>query len=111
MQNSPMRPSNYLTGIFLLIIANVCFSAKAVIIKLLYREGVDVQTVLGLRMLLALPFYAGMAFYLGRRSGNVRLTAREWLSVSALATKKKHMGKKQTKVAMPIGNPDSGKPG
>ena len=76
--------SRYLFGIFFLIVANICFSAKAVLVKLLYREGLDVQSVLALRMLLALPFYAGMAIYLHQRTANVRLSGREWLAISAL---------------------------
>ena len=73
-----------LLGVFLLAIANICFSAKAVIIKLMYRYEVDTQSVIALRMLLALPFYLGVAVYLHQRSANVRLTTREWLAISGL---------------------------
>lgn len=73
-----------LLGVFLLAIANICFSAKAVIIKLMYRYEVDTQSVIALRMLLALPFYLGVAVYLHQRSANVRLTTREWLAISSL---------------------------
>lgn len=73
-----------LLGIFLLAVANICFSAKAVIIKLMYRYEVDTQSVIALRMLLSLPFYLGVAIYLHQRSQNVRLTRREWLAISGL---------------------------
>lgn len=79
---SPRR--RFLLGIFVLVVANICFSAKAILIKLMYRQGVDVQSVLALRMLLALPFYAGMALYLNRRTANVRLSLKDWLRISGL---------------------------
>ena len=74
----------FLLGILLLAVANICFSAKAVLVKLLYREGLDVQSVIALRMFFSFPFYAGMAVFLHQRSANVRLSRREWLAVSAL---------------------------
>jgi drug/metabolite transporter (DMT)-like permease len=41
----------------------VLFAAKGVLAKLLYREGIDATTLLGLRMLLSAPFFAVMAAY------------------------------------------------
>ncbi len=76
--------TRFLSGVLLLIIANVCFSAKAIIVKLLYRYHLDTQSVIALRMLLALPFYLVIAFWLYRREENVRLTLREWLAISGL---------------------------
>ncbi len=73
-----------LPGILILAVANICFSAKAVIIKLMYRYEVDTQSVIALRMLFALPFYLGVAIYLYRRTHNVRLTRRDWLAISGL---------------------------
>ncbi len=75
---------HFLIGILILVLANVCFSAKAVIVKLMYRYGVDTQSVIALRMLLALPFYLGVAIYLYRRTDNVRLGKRAWLAISGL---------------------------
>ena len=81
-----LQPSrrSLLPGIFILAIANICFSAKAVIIKLMYRYDVDTQSVIALRMLLSLPFYIGVAVYLHRRTDNVLLTRRDWLAISGL---------------------------
>ena len=72
-----------LIGILILAIANICFSAKAVIIKLMYRYEVSTQSVIALRMLFSLPVYMAVAWYLHRRTNNVRLTGREWLAISA----------------------------
>jgi drug/metabolite transporter (DMT)-like permease len=80
----PSKKSSFLPGVLILVVANVCFSAKAVLVKLLYRYGVDVESVIALRMLLAFPFYFGIAWYLYRRTENVRLTRREWLAISGL---------------------------
>ena len=40
----------------------VLFSTKAIIIKLAYAEGINAETLLALRMLLSLPFYAAIGF-------------------------------------------------
>jgi hypothetical protein len=52
LQNMPAR-SRYLLGVFILIIANMGFSTKAVIIKLMYQYHVDTFSVIALRMLLS----------------------------------------------------------
>jgi drug/metabolite transporter (DMT)-like permease len=76
--------SRFLLGIGILVIANIGFSSKAVIIKLMYRYHVDTISVIALRMLISLPFYIAIAWWLHRRTKNVRLTLREWLAVSGL---------------------------
>ena len=76
--------ARFLLGVGILIVANIGFSSKAVIIKLMYRHHVDTYSVIALRMLFALPFYIVIALWLNRREKNVRLTLREWLIVSGL---------------------------
>lgn len=46
----------------------VLFSAKAVIVKLAYRHGVDPVTLIAMRMLVALPFFVAAAWWIGGRS-------------------------------------------
>lgn len=48
----------FLAGLALAIAGSVLFSAKAVVVKLAYRHGVDAATFLALRMLMASPFFA-----------------------------------------------------
>lgn len=48
----------FLSGLVLAAVASTLFSAKAVVIKLAYRHGVDPVTLLALRMLFAAPFFA-----------------------------------------------------
>jgi drug/metabolite transporter (DMT)-like permease len=55
-------------GLLLVIIAAVAFSAKAIFVKLAYRHGVDAVTLLTLRMGLAMPFFAYIAFREERRA-------------------------------------------
>jgi drug/metabolite transporter (DMT)-like permease len=51
------------------------FSAKAVVVKLAYRHGVDAETLLALRMLMAVPFFAAALWWTSR--GAARVTAGE----------------------------------
>lgn len=53
-------------GFALAMAGAVGFSGKAIVAKLMYRHGLDALTVLGLRMLLALPLFLLMAWWAGR---------------------------------------------
>lgn len=48
---------HYVGGLALAVLGAVFFSAKAIVAKLLYREGIDAVTLLALRMLLSVPFF------------------------------------------------------
>ena len=61
---------------------SIAFSGKAIIVKLAYRYGVDAVTLIMLRMLFALPFFAVMAWWASR--GKLPLTAKDWLGVLGL---------------------------
>ena len=67
-------------GVACAIAGSIAFSGKTIIVKLAYQHGVDVLTLLALRMLFALPFFLAMAWWAGAAS----LTRREWLGVAAL---------------------------
>ncbi len=66
------RRSGLLTGLALAVLGSVLFSAKAVVIKLAYRHGVDALTLLALRMLFAAPFFAIALWWTSR--GRAALT-------------------------------------
>lgn len=74
---SSHRPA--LTGALLVLLAAVGFSAKAVLVKLAYayRPGLDALTLMSLRMLLALPFFAVAALWAQRHQAHAALTRRE----------------------------------
>ncbi len=57
----------FLLGIAMSIVGSVLFSAKGVVVKLHYRHQVDAMTVLALRMLFSLPFFAAVAWWQMRR--------------------------------------------
>jgi drug/metabolite transporter (DMT)-like permease len=66
----------------LAVVGSIAFSGKAIIVKLAYRYGVDAVTLIMLRMLFALPFFAVMAYLASR--GKPPLTRRDWLGVLGL---------------------------
>ena len=61
---------------------SIAFSGKAIIVKLAYRYGVDAVTLIMLRMLFALPFFAVMAWWASR--GKPPLRRRDWMGVLGL---------------------------
>ncbi|HWZ21829.1 MAG TPA: DMT family transporter, partial [Cytophagaceae bacterium] len=70
-------------GAILIIIGAVCFSAKAVMVKLSYLHEVDPITVLALRMLFSIPFYVVILF-LNRKKleeSKASLTRRDWINI------------------------------
>lgn len=83
MHDSPQRQA--LIGLGCAALAAILFSSKAVVVKLAFRHGVDAPTLLALRMLLSLPFYAGIIWWATRRLPSPRpLSRHEWLAVAAL---------------------------
>ncbi len=80
MSGSP--PSQLTAGLLLAAAGSIAFSGKAIIVKLAYRYGVDAVTLLMLRMLLALPMFALMAWWAGR--GKAPLERQDWLGVLGL---------------------------
>jgi drug/metabolite transporter (DMT)-like permease len=57
----------YLYGIFMAGIGSMLFSGKAVLIKLAFSYGADAETLLALRMLMALPMFWGIDWWESRR--------------------------------------------
>jgi len=71
-----------LPGVLLALAGSIAFSAKAIIVKLAYRYGVDAVTLIMYRMLFALPIFAAMAWWASR--GKPPLSGRDWLGVVGL---------------------------
>ncbi|MGH8061362.1 MAG: DMT family transporter [Pseudoxanthomonas sp.] len=69
----PTRPGHPWSGVALALFGAVAFSGKAIIVKLGYRIGADAITLLALRMLVALPFFALMAWWVRRDTLRFRL--------------------------------------
>ncbi|GHU00777.1 multidrug DMT transporter permease [Betaproteobacteria bacterium] len=85
MPEAPATTSSYKVGILFALFAAAGFSFKAILAKLIYRYGVDAETLLGLRMALALPCYLALGIF-ARRDARTRvpLSARDWLWLAGL---------------------------
>ena len=84
---SPAAPDRLLPGLVLAVAGAIAFSAKAIIVKLAYRYGVDAVTLIMYRMLFALPIFAIMAWWATYRQGGggkAPLTRKDWLGVLGL---------------------------
>jgi drug/metabolite transporter (DMT)-like permease len=79
--------SHLTTGLVLALVGAIGFSAKAIIVKLAYRYGVDATTLIMLRMLFALPFFLAIIWWTSRPRGGktvVPLTRSDVLGVLGL---------------------------
>jgi drug/metabolite transporter (DMT)-like permease len=76
--STPMRRA----GLIFAVLGAVAFSAKAIIVKLAYRHGVDAVTLIMLRMALALPMFVALAWWAGR--GKPALERRDLVAVAGL---------------------------
>lgn len=70
-------------GLLLAGLGAIGFSGKAVLIKLAYAYPVDAVTLLALRMLLALPFFAALAVWSGRNQA-YRMQRSDWIAIFGL---------------------------
>lgn len=70
-----------LAGVALVVFSAIAFSAKAVIIKLAYRHGVDAVTLLALRMAMSAPFFVAIAWWASRGEGAAPLAPADWRAV------------------------------
>jgi drug/metabolite transporter (DMT)-like permease len=68
---------SYLGGLALAIVGSIFFSAKAVVVKLAYRYGVDAATLITLRMVCAAPFF--IVTYVWASRGRAPLARRDHL--------------------------------
>ncbi len=71
-------------GAAFVLLAAVAFSSKAVMVKLAYADGVDVESLLVLRMLFSAPFYLGIAAWLYFTGKVEHLARRDWVAVALL---------------------------
>ncbi|HTF16948.1 MAG TPA: DMT family transporter [Chryseolinea sp.] len=72
-----------ISGIVIGVLGSICFSTKAIFVKLAYRESsVDAITLLALRMLISLPFFLVSAAYASSKENNQRFSNRQWLYVA-----------------------------
>ncbi|HMG91522.1 MAG TPA: DMT family transporter [Chryseolinea sp.] len=77
--------SYFVGGILLCLFGAICFSTKAIFVKLAYRDtDVDPVTLLALRMIFSLPFFVVSAFISSNQSTNVKFTQKQWLAIAGI---------------------------
>jgi drug/metabolite transporter (DMT)-like permease len=75
--------SYFLSGVFFALAGAICFSTKAIFVKLAYfNTTVDAVTLLGLRMIFSLPFFVVSAIVSSRQRDNIRFTSAQWVSIA-----------------------------
>lgn len=73
-------------GILFVAIGAVCFSAKAIFIKLAYKSyEVDDITLLSLRFGLALPFYLGIGIWRSQKGQFKQIETKDWFWIAGLS--------------------------
>ena len=82
---APTRSTVPIAGFIITLVGAILFSTKAIIVKLAFgATHTDALTLLTLRMVFSLPFYAGVAVLVSSQKGNVRMTAPQWGLVALL---------------------------
>lgn len=71
-------------GFLLAIIGTGLFSLKSIFIKLAYAEGLDADSVLMLRMAIALPIYLTILFWLANNRDTPDNLSQKWLKITFL---------------------------
>ncbi|WP_207420606.1 DMT family transporter [Desertivirga brevis] len=67
-----------LTGFLIAFVGAVLFSTKAIMVKLAFNLKVDPLSLLTLRMVFSLPFYAVAAFLINKQESNVKMSSKQW---------------------------------
>ncbi|MFN8889082.1 MAG: DMT family transporter [Cyclobacteriaceae bacterium] len=80
LKSSSAKPNHHLIeGILLALLGAVCFSTKAIFVKLAYRDTqIDALTLLAWRMIFSVPFFVGAAAISSSKATNTKFTARQW---------------------------------
>lgn len=77
-------PYKFILGSCLVFVGAVCFSGKAVIVKLAYAYEVDPVSLLALRMLFSLPFFIVIGLFSNKDRNVNKITRHEWRSIILL---------------------------
>jgi drug/metabolite transporter (DMT)-like permease len=81
------KRSYFIAGVIFCILGAICFSTKAIFVKLAYRDtSVEAVTLLALRMVFSLPFFLVSAAISSSKSDNVRFTAKQWIYIALIGS-------------------------
>jgi drug/metabolite transporter (DMT)-like permease len=85
MQAISKSSTYFISGFLFCFFGAVCFSTKAIFVKLAYRDtAIDAVSLLALRMLFSIPFFVISAFLSSAKSGNVKFTAGQWVWIALI---------------------------
>jgi drug/metabolite transporter (DMT)-like permease len=85
MTSAPHTRNYFIGGVLIALSGAICFSTKAIFVKLAYRDTVvDAISLLALRMVFSLPFFMISAFASSSKATNVKFTPRQWVSVAVI---------------------------
>ncbi len=79
------RNNDFLLGVLIGLLGAICFSTKAIFVKLAYRDTeVDAVSLLALRMIFSLPFFIVSAYVSSSQQANVRFTGMQWIKIAII---------------------------
>ncbi len=71
---SSAQANRTLVGIFMVLVASVAFSSKAIMVKLAYVYPVNAATLIALRMLFSIPFFIGLIIWMRYSKKTLKLS-------------------------------------
>ena len=79
------KTTPFFWGVIICLLGAVCFSTKAIFVKLAYRDTqVDAVSLLALRMIFSLPFFLISAGVSSSKESNVKFTGKQWMYVALI---------------------------
>lgn len=85
MTNNSSSRNHFLSGVLIAFLGAICFSTKAIFVKLAYLQTeVDAVSLLALRMIFSLPFFILTAYHTSTKQANIKFTARQWIIVACI---------------------------
>jgi drug/metabolite transporter (DMT)-like permease len=69
---------NNILGALIIFIGAICFSSKAILVKLAYNYHIDAVSLLTLRMVLSFPFFAGVLAFSVRKDTSAPIEKKDW---------------------------------
>ena len=79
-----LQHRRYMYGLFMAGLGSVLFSGKAILIKLAFGYGANAETLIALRMLMALPLFWGIYWWQVRRQAMSPLSWKDQVKIFAL---------------------------
>ncbi len=82
--HTTLQRQRYLYGILMAALGSILFSGKAIIVKLAFTYGANAETLLALRMLIALPMFWSLYWWRSRKQKMTPMTLTDLTKVLSL---------------------------